>query len=284
MREFSPVELASSSKKSRVYFRHARWNGKRVCPKCGHRLLYYLTGDRYGCKRCRYNFGEFTGTYLGKLRVPIDVVSHLLYLFVLGVPAYRIRWHVPVSLATTERVFRIFRQAIYASLLCELQEIKLSGQIELDEALFGGRRKGGKRGWGAEGKTLVFGIYRRNGRVITFPVSDRRKETLIPLIRQHTRKGSLYYSDDHTAYATLNLIGKHQVIAHSREEYVREDTHINGIEGFWSYAKTWMYHYRGVPEQYFHLYLKEIEFRFNYRNENLYPVLTKMLVKAASDL
>ncbi|AFU57537.1 hypothetical protein Ngar_c05940 [Candidatus Nitrososphaera gargensis Ga9.2] len=34
----------------------------------------------------------------------------------------------------------------------------------------------------------------------------------------------------------------------------------------------------------FHLYLKEIEFRFNYRNENLYPILTKMLVKAASDL
>lgn len=141
-------------------------------------------------------------TYLGKLRVQIDVVSHLLYLFVLGVPAYRIRWHVPVSLETTERVFRIFRQAIYGYLLYELQEIKLSGHIELDEALFGGRRKGGKRGWGAEGKTLVFGIYRRNGKVITFPVSDRRKETLIPLIRQHTRKGSLYYSDDHTAYAS----------------------------------------------------------------------------------
>ncbi len=55
-----------------------------------------------------------------------------------------------------------------------------------------------------------------HGKVITFPVSDRRKETLIPLIRQHTRKGSLYYSDDHTAYAALNLTGKHQIIAHSR--------------------------------------------------------------------
>ena len=46
------------------------------------------------------------------------------------------------------------------------------------------------------------------------------------------------------------LIGKHQIIAHGmEEEYVREDTitHINGIEGFWSYAKTWLYHYRGVP-------------------------------------
>jgi hypothetical protein len=81
------------------------------------------------------------------------VVSHLLLcLFVLGVPAYRIRWYVPITLATTtieHSIFRIFLQAIYDFLLSDLHEIKLSGQIELvDEALFGGgRRKFGKRGW-----------------------------------------------------------------------------------------------------------------------------------------
>ncbi|MGA9840752.1 MAG: transposase, partial [Nitrososphaeraceae archaeon] len=64
------------------------------------------------------------------------------------------------------------------------------------------------------------------------------------------------------------------------EEYVREDTsHINGIEGFWSYAKTWLYHYRGVPKQYFYLYLKEIEFRFNHRNEDIFRLLAKIMVR-----
>ena len=49
------------------------------------------------------------------------------------------------------------------------------------------------------------------------------------------RKVPCIISDDHTAYATLNLIGKHQIILHGKEEYVRDDaTHINGIEGFWS--------------------------------------------------
>ena len=95
----------------------------------------------------------------------------------------------------------------------------------------------------------MFGIYQRNGKVITFPVSNNRKhDTLIPLIKLHTKKGSLYYTDDHTAYTTLDLIGKHQIIAHRMEEYVREDTtHINGIDGFWSYAKTRLHHYRAVP-------------------------------------
>ena len=36
-----------------------------------------------------------------------------------------------------------------------------------------------ERGWGAEGKTLVFGIYKRNGQVMTFPVPDRKYDTLM---------------------------------------------------------------------------------------------------------
>ena len=39
--------------------------------------------------------------------------------------------------------------------------------------------------------------------------------------------------------------GKHKVVSHGKDEYARGDVHINGMEGFWSYAKTWMYH-RGV--------------------------------------
>jgi transposase len=66
----------------------------------------------------------------------------------------------------------------------------------------------------------------------------------------------------------------------TRNKDVRDDaTHINGIEGFWSYAKTWLYHYRGVPKSYFELYLKE-EFRFNHRNENIFRILTKMMVES----
>jgi hypothetical protein len=64
--------------------------------------------------------------------------------------------------------------------------------------------------------------------------ADRKQhDMLIPLIKLDTKKGSLYYTDDHTAYYATYLIGKHQIIAHGmEEEYIREDTttHINGIE------------------------------------------------------
>ena len=42
MRESNPIELAGSVTKSRIYFRHARWKGRRRCPRCGYRLLYHL--------------------------------------------------------------------------------------------------------------------------------------------------------------------------------------------------------------------------------------------------
>ncbi|MEM2760824.1 MAG: hypothetical protein QXU32_07700 [Nitrososphaerales archaeon] len=113
MREIEAVELANSDQKSEAYFRHGRWHGKRTCPRYRYKYLYYLNGRYYTCKRSRYKFGEFTGIYLGKLKIPLSITAHLLYLFALGVPAYRTRFYVPINVRTVERAFRIFREAIY---------------------------------------------------------------------------------------------------------------------------------------------------------------------------
>lgn len=274
MPETDPIKLANSVTKSKTFFVTKRWGGRRVCPRCKNRNLR-RAGSQYACRRCQYKFNDFTGTPLAKIRLPLNVIAHLLYVFSLGVPAYRMRFHVDINLDTVERTFKVFREAIYDSAVTDLV---LSGKLELDEAMFGGHRAG-KRGWGAENKTVVFGIYARNGQILTFIVPDRKRATLMERIKKHTKKGSLYYTDDHTAYAVLDTMGKHEIVTHSQDEYVRGDSHINGIEGFWSYAKAWMYHYRGVPKKYFHLYLKEIEFRFNHRNDNIFDIMSQLMVK-----
>ncbi|MFH0881957.1 MAG: IS1595 family transposase, partial [bacterium] len=53
--------------------------------------------------------------------------------------------------------------------------------------------------------------------------------------------------------------------------------HINGIESFWGYAKSRLARFRGVPRNTFYLHLKECEFRFNNRREDLYQLLLKIL-------
>ena len=36
------------------------------------------------------------------------------------------------------------------------------------------------------------------------------------------------------------------------------------------------YQYRGIPMAYFHLYLKEVEWRFNHRHENLVVLIRRV--------
>jgi len=66
-------------------------------------------------------------------------------------------YHYPKPVS--KRFFRFFCELIFDECIEELKKLMLVGIIEMDEALFGGRRRGEKCGWGAEGKHIVFGIY-----------------------------------------------------------------------------------------------------------------------------
>lgn len=166
------------------------------------------------------------------------------------------------------RVYQRLREALFH--LTELEAGRLKGEIELDEAYFGGRRKG-KRGRGAAGKSVVFGLLERDGRVYTKVVESVSAEELMRHIKTKTRKGSVYYTDAFRGYQSLKRYGKHHTVSHNRTLVDRRTrNHINGIEGFWSYAKHILYNYRGVSKYHFPMYLKEIEYRFNHRRENLF--------------
>ena len=66
---------------------------------------------------------------------------------------------------------------------------------------------------------------------------------------------------------------------HSNDEFARGKSHINGIESYWSFAKSRLLQFHGVPNQTFYLHLKETEFRFNYRNEDSYSMLLDTIRK-----
>jgi transposase-like protein len=62
---------------------------------------------------------------------------------------------------------------------------------------------------------------------------------------------------------------KHYRVNHSNNEFVTGDSHINGIESFWSYAKRRLQKFNGVSKETFYLHLKECEWRFNNCSKNL---------------
>ncbi|WP_298723025.1 IS1595 family transposase [uncultured Ferrovibrio sp.] len=127
----------------------------------------------------------------------------------------------------------------------------------------------------AAGKVIMCGLVKRNGKIKAVPVPAHNQLSVMREIEAHTWEG-VYYTDEWQTYATLKLRGEHVTIRKEKGRSV-DRNHINGIEGFWSYAKNWLYPYRGVPRQYFHLYLAEICYRFNHRDQDLKPLWLKLL-------
>jgi transposase len=157
------------------------------------------------------------------------------------------------------------------------------GEIEMDESYFGGRRKG-KRGRGAAGKVPVFGIYERNGTVRVEVVKNVTAESLLNMTIKTVRRGSIIYTDKFRGYDALMFCGyRHLRIDHKRR-FSSGKVYINGVEGFWSYAKERIIKFHGVSKKKFPLYLKEMEFRYNNRHQNLFPLLVQKLCNLVPDL
>jgi transposase-like protein len=154
-------------------------------------------------------------------------------------------------------------------------------EVEVDESYFGARRVRGKRGRGASGKTIVFGIFKRNGCVYTEVVPDCKKATLQAIIRGRVAPEAIINSDGWRGYDGLVDVGyaKHFRVNHGDNEFVRGTHHVNGIESFWSYAKRRLQKFNGVSARTFYLHLKECEYRFNNRDKDLTQLLLKLLEK-----
>ena len=180
---------------------------------------------------------------------------------------------------TINRYYNLFREAIFRETILLLE--KELGVFEADESYFGARRVRGRRGRGAAGKTPVFGLLKRSGKVLVSLVKSCSKEELMPIIQGRILEGSTIYTDGWKAYDGLILNGyEHYRVYHSKNEFARGKSHVNGIESFWSFAKRRLAKFNGLTDDKFFLHLKECEFRFNHRHENLEQKALKIMKKS----
>jgi len=194
-----------------------------------------------------------------KSRLSTYKQDRLIEHFVSGSTARTAAKLIHVNKTTAAYYFRRLRKII--AIECK-NEALLSGEFEVDESYFGGRRKG-KRGRGAAGKVPVFGILKRGGKVYTQIIPNAASKTLLPIIRDKIQPDSIVYSDCWRGYNVLDVSEfKHYRINHSKL-FANKHNHINGIENFWNQAKRHMRKFNGIPAEHFDLFLKECEWRFN---------------------
>ena len=168
---------------------------------------------------------------------------------------------------TINAYYNRFRELIFE--YSQKERKREIGEFELDESYFGAHRIRGKRGRGAAGKTPVFGLLKRNGKVFVTVVPNCSREELMPIIQGKILEGSTIHTDAWKAYDGLILNGyNHYRVFHHENEFARGKSHVNGIESFWSYAKRRFAKFNGLSNEKFLLHLKETECRFYHREEN----------------
>jgi len=144
----------------------------------------------------------------------------------------------------------------------------LSGIVEVDETYIGGK-KPGKRGRGAEGKSLVVIAVEINGskigRIRLQKVPDASSKSLNDAIEKIINKGSFIQTDDWNGYNHLKSLGYiHEIIRQNSEV---GDSLLPNCHLVASLLKRWLAgtHQGAVSHEHLEYYLDEFAFRFNRR-------------------
>ena len=141
--------ISSESKANKYLSKKCLKNGHRICPRCNNRKLYKLTTGKRRCSKCKYTFHDFSGRWVNYGRLSSVQWLSLLKLFELEQSVRKIAEQMNLAYNTAYKAIETIRYAIIAH--AEDAIDLLSGEIELDESYFGGRRKG-NRGRGAAGR------------------------------------------------------------------------------------------------------------------------------------
>lgn len=263
-----------------------RYGKRHTCQKCGavDATFHKVTERRaYACAQCGDHLYPCAGTLFEDSRTSLQLWFYAIYLFAStrhGVSAKELQRQLGVTYKCAWRMGHEIRKHMAAV----DGEDQLSGTVEVDETMVGGVRKG-KRGRGAAGKTVLFGMMAKDGDIVTKVVPNVRRNTLHPYIEENVEQGSVIHSDELFSYRGLDAKGyEHKTISHGAGEYVGQDgTHVNSIEGYWSQLKRSISAtHIHVSGKYLEAYAKEFEYRFNSRKnpDEIFPELLATFPKS----
>jgi transposase len=148
------------------------------------------------------------------------------------------------------------------------QNDPFKGEIEENKSNFHDKHLKRRSDGEKDIKTSVFGIFQRDDKVYTKVISDCDKRMYQAVIRGKAKLESIIHPESWGGYDGLVDLGykKHYQVHHG-----------NDIESFYCFAKRRLMKFHGISDATFYLHLKECEFRFNYRDKDIYMMLLKMI-------
>lgn len=268
------------------YLRVLRWPDGYQCIRCACKKTLKIGRGLYRCQSCKYEGSVISGTLFQDTHKPLRLWFQAMWYVVnqksgvsasglqkaLGLGSYHTAW---------EWLHKLRRAMVRPD------RDKLSGIVEVNETFIGGERPG-KRGRGAEGKTLAL-IAAENkegkiGRIRLSPIRDASEPVLTETVLQMVSIGSVIRTDGWSGY---NDLGSHGYVhLPSCNHNIKAVDTIPMPHLVAALLKRWLLgtHQGAINHKNLPYYLDEFTFRFNRRTSRSRGKLFYRLIQQALNL
>ncbi len=270
------------------YLKRLRWPAGFVCPICRGNKGWHMGTGLIRCAACQHKVSIISGTIFQGARKPLKLWFQAMWYVtsqkfggnalglkrVLGHGSYQTAW---------SWLHKMRRAMVRPG------RSRLSGSIEVDETLVGGKAHNGKRGRGAERKSLVVIAIEVHepkgfGRVRMQRIPDASEGSLIPFVCNSVEPGSTIFTDSWRGYNALHKHGyTHEKVNLSDSD---DPAHVvmPGVHMISSLLKRWILGtlQGSISDKHLDYYLDEYTFRFNRRASKARGLLFYRLLQQAA--
>jgi len=280
------VEMFPDDNACAKFLTKLRWPEGFICPACKEPSTpWNESRGRLACTVCRHQTSVTAGTIFDKTRTPLTTW-------------FEAAWHLTTAkngmsaktlertLGTSYRVAWTMLQRLRVAMV-DAERKKLSGYVEVDEALIGGVKQGSKQGRGTTKSIVVIAVEIKKpkgfGRVRMRHVQYTSSRSLLPFICDVATPGTEVHTDGWHSYSKLPKHGyKHKITVLSSSG---DPAHVSipGVHRVSSLLKRWILgtHQGSVVPNHLQSYLEEFTFRFNRRTSRSRGLVFRRLIEQA---
>jgi transposase-like protein len=243
---FSFCELISNKNKLISYFQDKNVISRNnICSRCNISMSLQdssraVDGVQFRCVRCKSTKSVRNGSFLGKSKLPLKVFAAILFFHHCEILQKHIAELLGISLPTLVDWSNFIRERCSLMLL---GEEKLGGdgiRVQVDESVLSYPKLTRNNHARPVVEKWVFGAYDTVQKIgIIKRISNRSRDTLVDVIRNNCKPGSIIVSDGWSGYSNLESFGfRHETVIHEHF-FVDPCTgvHTNSVENYWQRCK-----------------------------------------------
>jgi transposase len=216
---------------------------------------------------------ELVNKYCHRSHIPEWKFRQVIKCFAMDLEATKIAEFSGVSRNSVNKILKALRKRMAE--YCENQS-PLSAEIEVDETCFPDEDNQKNHDDWSRCNIPVFVVIKRKGKVYTQFISNCSRKLLHAVIKGKIDLNNIVRSE-HSYDSIVDLSSMRHYRVNNNHGGNNMKSYINGVENFWGIAKMRLSKFRGLNRNMYNLHLKETEFRFNNREEDLYKILLQML-------